>query len=54
MPALPYSPKNSRVGNVKIKYNTLCCDLIVVADDDESARAQAELLCTRSHRSVEM
>jgi hypothetical protein len=27
---------------------------VVVADDDESARAQAELLCTRSYRSVEI
>jgi hypothetical protein len=27
---------------------------VVVADDDDAARAQAELLCARNHRSVEI
>ena len=27
---------------------------VVVADDDESARTQAELLCARNHRHVEI
>jgi hypothetical protein len=27
---------------------------VVVADDDESARVQAELLCARNHRPVEI
>jgi hypothetical protein len=27
---------------------------VVVADDDEAAKTQAELLCARSHRPVEI